>query len=66
MSDDYLKLIAKIQHFYDLMIGTLCDAQDSYIESKTDCKSEIERKKCLKLSELVSEYTNTFEQFLYK
>lgn len=66
MSDDYLKLVARVQHFYDVMITTLCDVQDAYIESKTDSKQDEERKKCLKLNELVSEYSDTFEEFLYK
>lgn len=56
------KLIAKIQHFYDVMQHRINDIDFMNI---TDISLHQQQKLSQELSELVAEYSRVFEAFLY-
>lgn len=66
MSDEHVKLVAKIQHFYDVMMTRLQDMEDSSLISDNDVKNLSYREKSIELNFLTDEYAKTFETFLYK
>lgn len=66
MNDEHVKLIAKIQHFYDVMIRRLEDMEDGSLSGGNDIESLPYREKCIELNFLSFEYAKTFETFLYK
>lgn len=66
MSEEHVRLVAKIQHFYDLMLQRLRDVEDSELTVIHDGCSAGEREKIEELEFLAYEYAKTFENFLYK
>ena len=66
MSDDHLKLIAKIQHFYDFMASRSKNFQDDSILDNLENMRNSARDKALELDELSHEYSKVFQEFLYK
>lgn len=66
MSDEHVKLVAKIQHFYDVMMRRLNDMEDQSLISDNNLDSLGYREKSIELNFLTFEYAKTFENFLYK
>jgi len=66
MSDEHVKLVAKIQHFYDVMIRRLQEMEDGSLTSVNNMETLAYREKSLELNFLTAEYGKTFETFLYK
>lgn len=66
MSDEHVKLVAKIQHFYDVMLSRLNSMEDSSLTSTNDLERISYREKSVELNYLTFEYSKTFENFLYK
>ena len=66
MSDEHIKLIAKIQHFYDFMIQHLNCAEDEFLSFTHPLDKTIYKTKREMLNSLSVEYCKTFENFLYK
>lgn len=66
MSDEHVKLVAKIQHFYDVMMRRLQDMEDGSLTSVHQTESLAYKEKAVELNFLSFEYAKTFENFLYK
>lgn len=66
MSDEHVKLVAKIQYFYDVMMRRLQDVEVACVSSFNDIDSSLYKEKSEELNFLASEYSKTFETFLYK
>lgn len=66
MNEDHVKLVAKIQYFYDVMIRRLQDMDDARISSVNDIETISYREKSVELHHLTFEYAKAFENFLYK
>lgn len=69
MSDDHVRLVAKIQHFYDVMIRRLEHMEEGVLTADSNCSpSELSRyrDKSIELNFLTCEYSKTFQNFLYK
>lgn len=65
MIDDHIRLIAKIQHFYEMMVNINHEIIDSAIKiGCPDRKHSCE--KVLAINNLIDEYEKAFESFLYK
>lgn len=66
MTEEHLKTVAKLQHFYDIMAQRLSKFEDDSIS----CCDEIDRMGCreksIELSTLVFEYSKLFQECLYK
>lgn len=66
MNEDYMKLVAKIQHFYDLMIIRLDEMETGSVTCiDSDIRMMYKEKSC-ELNYLVYEYEKTFMPFLFK
>lgn len=69
MSDDHVRLIAKIQHFYDVMIRRLEHMEEGVLTAGSTCDpADLSgyRDKSVELNFLTCEYSKTFQNFLYK
>jgi len=66
MNDEYVKLVAKIQHFYYLMIRRIQEVEDNGLSCVDDIESIKFRKNSIELNILLVEYVITFENFLYQ
>lgn len=66
MNEEHHKLIAKVQHFYDLMIHVAEQTEDSMIVPVEDMKRVKKGKEASSLNILIDEYTKVFDLFLYK
>ena len=65
MSEEHIRLVAKIQHFYELMIASNSAMLDEAIESKNiDRKAAVEE--ATRMNTLLDEYERAFESFLYR
>lgn len=64
MSDDHLKLVARIQHFYELMLVQEADIVSAEITKLSPTEFCVE--KLWSLHALIDEYERAFESFLYK
>lgn len=66
MSDEHVKLVAKIQHFYDVMVQRLTQMESDCVSSCNDMERNTYREKSIELTELIGEFGKTFESFIYK
>jgi hypothetical protein len=66
MSDEHVKLVAKIQYFYDVMIQRLNETEDNGMSSSNDLERISYREKSAELTYLTSEFSKTFQNFLYR
>lgn len=66
MSDEHVKLVAKIQHFYDVMMRRLSEMEEDNLTSVNELESLSYREKSVELNFLSFEFSKTFENFLYK
>lgn len=66
MSDEHVKLVAKIQHFYDVMVQRLNEMQGDCVSSCNDIERTSYREKSIELLQLIGEFGKTFESFIYK
>ena len=66
MSDEHIKLIAKIQHFYDFMNRRLVEFEDRGIVEYTEFDRVGYREKTIELNSLLTQYAKVFQEFLYK
>lgn len=66
MSDEHVKLVAKIQHFYDVMVQRLNEMQGDCVSSCNDIERITYREKSVELTRLIGEFGRTFESFIYK
>lgn len=65
MSDEHIRLVAKIQHFYELMLASNTAMLNESIESKNpDKKAAVEE--AMRMNKLLDEYERAFASFLYK
>lgn len=66
MIEEHVKLVAKIQHFYDVMVGRLNEMDDASITSLNDIETLAYKEKSVELNFLTFEYAKTFENFIYR
>lgn len=66
MSEEHVKLVAKIQHFYDVMLSRLGEMEDDGISSVNDLERVSYREKAVELNHLIGEFSRTFQTFLYR
>lgn len=66
MNDDHDKLVAKIQHFYDMMIYRIQEVEENALIIKAENDKKMRQEKCSELKKLIDEYSKVFETFLYK
>ena len=66
MSDEYFKLGASIQHFYEVILTRLTDFETQSISTKNDLEKISYREKSVELNWLLFEYNKTFKDILYK
>ncbi len=66
MNDDHLKLVAKIQYFYDVMISRLENMEDRTMTSICTLESNGCKQKSIELNYLADEFSKTFDNLLYK
>lgn len=66
MSDEHVKLVAKIQHFYDVMISRLREIEDNSLTSVDKSETLAYKEKSIELNYLSFEFAKTFDTFLYK
>ena len=68
MTDEPLKLVAKIQHFYDVMLNFSQEFDDGVIVGQNF--NEIDKlqnhQKSLEIRSLIDEYDKVFSDLLYK
>lgn len=65
MADDHSKLIAKIQHFYDLLNTRLNLTEDDSFVTKNELDKTCLKEKIIELQGLLAEYNRIFEKVLY-
>lgn len=65
MTEEQGKLIAKIQHFYELMIRRLQHLEDTCLTTDKEAITIGCREKSVEISLLSDEFAKTFENFLY-
>ncbi len=66
MSDEPHKLVAKIQHFYDIMIDVADKIEDKVILYGKDGENLKTYEKSSEIRKLIEEYDKVFSAFLYK
>ena len=66
MSEEHIKLVAKIQHFYGVMLQRFLDFQERGISAVNDSERMKCREKCADLNVLIDEYARTFKDLLYR
>jgi predicted RNase H-like nuclease (RuvC/YqgF family) len=66
MSDEPHKLVAKIQHFYDIMVNTAEELEDHVILVEKHAEKSKTHEKSVEIRKLISEYDKVFAAFLYK
>lgn len=66
MSDEHVKLVAKIQHFYDVMVQRLSGMEADCVSSCNEIERITYREKSIELTQLIGEFGKTFESFIYK
>lgn len=65
MSEEYIKLVAKIQHFYERLLAKNHEIiETSMMNATSDKKAAIDKSETL--NEVMDEYEKTFESFLFK
>ncbi len=65
MSDDHIRLVAKVQHFYEIMININAKILVDAIENNCPDK-KIACEKAQVINDLIDEYEKAFESFLYR
>lgn len=65
MMEDHVKLVAKVQHFYEIMISRNQFMLNDAIESNSYDKKLLSNE-ANNMSSLIEEYEKAFESFLYK
>jgi len=65
MSDEHIRLVAKIQHFYEIMLAKNSQILDDAIAGKS-LDPKVSCEVASEISALMSEYEKAFESFLYK
>ncbi len=66
MTEEHHKLVAKIQHFYELMIDKAEKAEDTIIASYIENERIRREGKLYAFNTLINEYSKVFDAFLYK
>ena len=66
MNDEHVRLVAKIQHFYDVILRRLGELEDSSLNVVTSKDSVAYKEKSCELNFLAFEFAKIFETFLYK
>lgn len=66
MNEEHLKLIAKIQHFYDLMAQRLANYENESIASPNESDRHRAKAKAEEITTLLFEYSKVFHEFLYQ
>lgn len=66
MSDEPHRLVAKIQHFYDIMIDVADKMEDKIILGEKDAENQNIYEKFVEIRKLIEEYDKVFSGFLYK
>ncbi len=66
MNESHDKLIAKIQHFYDICIARLNHLEDFSMCCETEKDRLTAMKKVSELNWVMEQYCNTFDSFLYQ
>ncbi len=65
MNDEHIKLVAKIQHFYERLLAKNHEIiETSMMNATSDKKAAIDKSEAL--NEVMDEYEKAFESFLYK
>ncbi len=65
MDDEHIKLVAKVQHFYEIMLAKNAYILDEAILSEPP-ESQYSLKTSYEITELINEYEKAFEAFLYR
>lgn len=65
MSDEHIRLVAKVQHFYEMMVNINHEIIDTSIASSCPDR-KLSCEKAQAISNLIDEYEKAFESFLYK
>lgn len=65
MTNDHVKMVAKLQHFYDLMMTRLSDIEARCMECLDGEVQEVGKQVHEEMNELSKEYTEIFGDFLY-
>ena len=65
MSDEHIRLVAKIQHFYEIMLAKNSQILDEAIAGKS-LDMKVSTVVASEISALLTEYEKAFESFLYK
>ena len=66
MTDEHVKLVAKIQYFYDVMVRRLQSLEVGELLCGVEVEEAHFRSKSDELNDLVCEYSRTFGTFLHK
>lgn len=66
MTEEHVKLVAKIQHFYDVMLSRLNQMEDDSLSSSNDLERLSYREKSAELNFLIQDFSKTFQNFLYR
>lgn len=66
MNDEHVKLVAKIQHFYDVMIRRLQEVEHDSLTAEDRVETITYKEKTIELNNLAFEFAKTFDAFLYK
>jgi len=64
--NEQIKITAKIQYFYDLVISRLDEYESIGVSSKADTERLIYKEKAKELNSILCEFSKTFDAFLYK
>lgn len=66
MNDEYSKLVAKIQHFYDTLAQSIREYEDLALSATSDSERTTYKSKCAELTRQADEFSKVFQEFLYK
>lgn len=65
MSEEHIRLVAKVQHFYEIMVNFNAKILDDSISSNSPDR-RVECEKAEAINSIIDEYEKVFESFLYK
>lgn len=66
MNEEHIKLVAKVQHFYEMMVNINAKILDESIALPPHADRKAACEKASAISSLIDEYEKAFESFLYK
>ncbi len=66
MNEEHGKLIAKLQHFYEVMLARVDEFENIGFASTNQLDIVSVKEKSAELNKLIDEYIKTFETFLYR